>query len=213
MTLFKAQTWTRAALLALPVAVAPIAVSQLQSDLGLQPMSAAFAQEENQPKKERETRRTPALRNKVYEKLAEAQAAAEAKDLNQAAKVLDGMIASGGKNALNSYELANVYNLYAFIHYSREDYAKALKAYGFADHQLITDELGRLTHGTDAGFYRLMPQIVVMVENEAQVRTLIGECAERQLPLTFRAAGTSLSGQAVSDSVESADPQGARGNL
>ena len=39
------------------------------------------------------------------------------------------MIASGGKSALNSYELANVYNLYAFIYYSREDYAKALKAY------------------------------------------------------------------------------------
>ena len=129
MRFFKAQTWTRAALLALPVAVAPIVVSQLQTDVGLQAMSAAVAQEENQPKKERETRRTPALRNKVYEKLAEAQAAAEAKDLNQAAKVLDGMIASGGKNALNSYELANVYNLYAFIHYSREDYAKALKAY------------------------------------------------------------------------------------
>ena len=129
MTLFKAQTWTRAALLALPVAVAQVAVSQLQSDFGLQPMYAAVAQEENQPKKERETRRTPALRNKVYEKLAEAQAAAEAKDLNQAGKVLYGMIASGGKNALNSYELANVYNLYAFIHYSREDYGKALKAY------------------------------------------------------------------------------------
>ena len=39
------------------------------------------------------------------------------------------MIASGGKKALNSYELANVYNLYAFIHYSREDYQKALQAY------------------------------------------------------------------------------------
>jgi tetratricopeptide (TPR) repeat protein len=65
----------------------------------------------------------------VYEKLAEAQTAAEAKDFNTAAKVLDGMIASGGKKALNSYELANVYNLYAFIYYSREDYANALKSY------------------------------------------------------------------------------------
>ncbi|MGL4565136.1 MAG: tetratricopeptide repeat protein, partial [Halioglobus sp.] len=43
--------------------------------------------------------------------------------------ILDAMIAAGGKGSLNSYELANVYNLYAFIHYSREDYAKALKAY------------------------------------------------------------------------------------
>jgi len=128
MKLFKPQVWTRAALLAVPIMAAQVAVTQLQSDFGFQVFSSAVAQEEKK-KEQRETRRTPALRNKVYEKLAEAQAAAEAKDFNTAAKVLDGMIASGGKKALNSYELANVYNLYAFIYYSREDYAKALKAY------------------------------------------------------------------------------------
>jgi tetratricopeptide (TPR) repeat protein len=97
--------------------------------VGIQkPLFSALAAEEKK-KDTRETRRTPALRNKVYEKLSEAQAAAEVKDYNTAAKVLDSMIASGGKKALNSYELANVYNLYAFIYYSREDYAGALKAY------------------------------------------------------------------------------------
>ena len=85
--------------------------------------------QQEKKKDTRETRRTPALRNKVYEKLAEAQAAAEAKDLKQRPEILDEMIASGGKKALNSYELANVYNLYAFIYYSREDYARALQAY------------------------------------------------------------------------------------
>jgi tetratricopeptide (TPR) repeat protein len=39
------------------------------------------------------------------------------------------MIANSGSKALNSYELANVYNLYAFIQYSREDYAGALRSY------------------------------------------------------------------------------------
>jgi len=128
MKLFKPRTWIHAALLAVPVVATQVAVSQLQADLGWQALSSASAQEKKGPDT-RETRRTPALRNNVYEKLAAAQEAAEAKDLNQAASILDGMIASGGKNALNSYELANVYNLYAFIHYSREDYAKALKAY------------------------------------------------------------------------------------
>ena len=128
MKLFKPYTWTRAALLALPVLAVQVAVSQLQSDIGITPLSSAIAAEEKK-KDTRETRRTPALRNKVYERLAEAQAAAEAKDYNTAAKVLDSMIASGGKKALNSYELANVYNLYAFVYYSREDYAGALKAY------------------------------------------------------------------------------------
>ena len=128
MKLFRSYTWTRAALLAVPVLAIQVSVSQLQSDFGLAPLSSAVAAEEKK-KDTRETRRTPALRNKVYEKLAEAQAAAEAKDYTTAAKILDGMIASGGKKALNSYELANVYNLYAFVYYSREDYANALKSY------------------------------------------------------------------------------------
>lgn len=128
MKLFKPYTWMRAVLLAVPVLAAQVAVSQLQSDFGAVPLSSAIAAEEEK-KPQRATRRTPALRNKVYEKLAEAQEAAEAKDYATAAKVLDGMIASGGKKALNSYELANVYNLYAFVYYSREDYANALKAY------------------------------------------------------------------------------------
>ena len=129
MKVTKHQIWTRALLLALPVVAAQVGFGQLQSELGLQSLSAAIAQDGAEPKKQQETRRTPALRNKVYETLTEAQAAAEAKDYNSASKILDGMIASGGKKALNSYELANVYNLYAFIHYSREDYGKALQAY------------------------------------------------------------------------------------
>lgn len=128
MKLFKHQTWTRAALLAVPVLVTQVAVTQLQTDVGVTPFASAVAAEKK-PKDTRETRRTPALRNKVYEKLAEAQAAAEANNLTEASSILDGMIASGGKKALNSYELANVYNLYAFIYYSREDYTNALKSY------------------------------------------------------------------------------------
>ncbi|MDH4039685.1 MAG: tetratricopeptide repeat protein [Gammaproteobacteria bacterium] len=128
MKLFKPRTWIQATLLAVPVVAAQVTLSQLQAGLGLHPLSAAVAQEKKGPDT-RETRRTPALRNNVYEKLAKAQEAAEAKDMSGAASILDEMISSGGKGALNSYELANVYNLYAFIYYSREDYAKALKAY------------------------------------------------------------------------------------
>lgn len=67
--------------------------------------------------------------------------------------------------------------------------------------RLITDELRRLAYGTDASFYRLVPEIVVRVESETEVQRLLAACAERGLPITFRAAGTSLSGQAVTDSV------------
>lgn len=116
----------RAGLLALPLLAGQVVLSQAQQAAGQAAFGSARAQDE---KEEQETRKTPALRNKVYEKLAEAQAFAEEKQLGEAAEVLDGMIASGGKNELNSYELANVYNLYAFIHYSREDYNSALQAY------------------------------------------------------------------------------------
>lgn len=128
MNWFKASAWTRAALLAVPVLAVQVTVTQLQRDVGLSPLSAALAAEEAK-KPQRETRRTPALRNKVYEKLSEAQAAAEAKDLGTAKRILDEMIAAGGKKSLNSYELANVYNLLAFIQYSKEDYAGALRSY------------------------------------------------------------------------------------
>lgn len=118
----------RSFLLALPLVAAQLVVSQTALGPAFSGIASAQAQD-SQPKQEQETRRTPALRNKVYEKLAEAQEAAEAKDLATAAKVLDGMLAGRRDNELNSYELANVYNLYAFIHYSKEDYTSALQSY------------------------------------------------------------------------------------
>ncbi len=67
--------------------------------------------------------------------------------------------------------------------------------------RLLTAELDRLAQGTDASFYRLVPQLVVRVCNDDEVQQVLRSCARRGLPVTFRAAGTSLSGQAVTDSV------------
>ena len=92
-------------------------------------ISGAVAQDDKPKKDQRETRRTPALRNKVYEKLAEAQTLAEAKDYAGAGAILNEMIAEDGKRALNSYELANVYNLFAFLAYATEDYPQSLRYY------------------------------------------------------------------------------------
>lgn len=66
---------------------------------------------------------------------------------------------------------------------------------------IITDPLWTLAYGTDASFYRLIPKIVVNIETENQVVELL-KCAQRlQLAVTFRAAGTSLSGQSITDSI------------
>ncbi|RVU84630.1 FAD-binding oxidoreductase [Leucothrix sargassi] len=63
------------------------------------------------------------------------------------------------------------------------------------------DELHRLTYGTDASFYRLIPEVVVKVVSEAEVVATLKLAKQYNLSVTFRAAGTSLSGQAVTDSV------------
>ena len=67
--------------------------------------------------------------------------------------------------------------------------------------QVITDDLRRLAYGTDASFYRLIPQVVAVIENEDQARTVLATARQHDTPVTFRAAGTSLSGQAISDGV------------
>jgi D-lactate dehydrogenase len=66
---------------------------------------------------------------------------------------------------------------------------------------IIRDPLRKLAYGTDASFYRLIPKVVAITDTEDEVRALLALCNRYGTPVTFRAAGTSLSGQAVSDSV------------
>ncbi len=67
--------------------------------------------------------------------------------------------------------------------------------------QVITDELRRLAYGSDASFYRMIPEVIAIVESENDVKTVLTAARANQRPVTFRAAGTSLSGQAISDGV------------
>ena len=67
--------------------------------------------------------------------------------------------------------------------------------------RIFTDPVRTLAYGTDASFYRLIPKIVVKVRTVPEVTAVIHAAHLHKVPLTFRAAGTSLSGQAVTDSV------------
>lgn len=67
--------------------------------------------------------------------------------------------------------------------------------------RVFADPLRRLAYGTDASFYRLTPQVVAVAEEEADILAILATCRRLKAPVTFRAAGTSLSGQAVTDSV------------
>lgn len=84
-----------------------------------------------------------------------------------------------------------------------EKYSRFLEEVGkfVPKNALYTDEIRRFAWGTDAGFYRLVPKIVIRSSNEKEVSKILEAASKFDVPVTFRAAGTSLSGQAVSDSV------------
>lgn len=67
--------------------------------------------------------------------------------------------------------------------------------------RIITNEMQRFALSTDASFYRLVPEAVIQVDTEVEMVELMKEANKHKVPLTFRAAGTSLSGQAVTDHV------------
>ena len=84
-----------------------------------------------------------------------------------------------------------------------KDYSGFLKAMRavLPEERVYTDELRTLAWGTDASFYRLTPRVVIRAKDEAEVSTIVRVANKYGLPFTFRAAGTSLSGQSVSDSI------------
>ena len=92
--------------------------------------SDASAQRAGQDDEERigdqETRQTPAMRQVVYERLAEAQACAEMDDMECAREQLDQV---RNMRDLNSYEVAQMWNFYAFIYFSQDNYREAITAY------------------------------------------------------------------------------------
>ena len=67
--------------------------------------------------------------------------------------------------------------------------------------RIYTDELRTLGWGTDASFYRQIPKVVLRSDGEEEISKIVRLCQKYKLPFTFRAAGTSLSGQSCTDSV------------
>jgi D-lactate dehydrogenase len=75
---------------------------------------------------------------------------------------------------------------------------KALEAI-LSPERVLDRPVERITRAADASFYRLIPRAVVLPSSVDEVRALFRLSHEARIPMTFRAAGTSLSGQAVSD--------------
>ena len=67
--------------------------------------------------------------------------------------------------------------------------------------RIYTDELYTLAWGADASEYKLQPQVVLRAKTQEEVSQVLALATRFGLPVTFRAAGTSLSGQAITDSI------------
>jgi len=82
---------------------------------------------------ERATRRTPALRSRVYEQLARAQTVGDSGDVAGAIAILDEV--KDKADSMNSYERAMMYNFYGFIYYAQEDFDNTIAAFKEAVNQ------------------------------------------------------------------------------
>ncbi len=58
-----------------------------------------------------------------------------------------------------------------------------------------------ITYASDAGFYQLIPKAIVQPVNEDEVKQLFVLSHQQNIPLVFRAGGTSLSGQCITDGI------------
>lgn len=70
-----------------------------------------------------------------------------------------------------------------------------------AENKILSDPVRTFAYGTDASFYRLNPRYVIKISSEDEIKRILPIALELGVPVTFRAAGTSLSGQAITDSV------------
>jgi D-lactate dehydrogenase len=67
--------------------------------------------------------------------------------------------------------------------------------------RVLTRPIDLIAFASDASFYRLIPKAVVLAQGTAEIKSLFRFSHEQRIPMTFRTAGTSLSGQAVTDGI------------
>jgi len=61
--------------------------------------------------------------------------------------------------------------------------------------------IDRVAYANDASYFRLVPQAVVQPDSISQIQALFKFSQGERIPMTFRAAGTNLTGQAVTDGI------------
>jgi D-lactate dehydrogenase len=58
-----------------------------------------------------------------------------------------------------------------------------------------------VSYASDAGFYYLVPKVVVQPQTEEEIGKLLTYSNQNEIPIVFRGGGTSLSGQSITDGI------------
>jgi D-lactate dehydrogenase len=69
------------------------------------------------------------------------------------------------------------------------------------EEKVLTRALDLIRYATDASPYRMIPKVIVTPSTEDEVRDIFAYATEQRLPVTIRASGSSLSGQAQGDGI------------
>ncbi|MBI3994913.1 MAG: FAD-binding oxidoreductase, partial [Nitrospirae bacterium] len=67
--------------------------------------------------------------------------------------------------------------------------------------QVLSDYPTLTAYAIDAGIYRLEPRAVVLIKNEADLQKVIEYGRQNQIPLTARAGGSNLTGNAIGEGI------------
>ena len=108
---------------AIALLISPLILASLGVD---HTTGVAYAAEKSAAKSKQKTRKVPAMREKTYKTLSEAQVLIEEEMPAEAIPLLNKLKAIRG---LNRYEVAQIWNTLAYAYYSTEDIPNTINSY------------------------------------------------------------------------------------
>ena len=126
------------------ILLAALAIAGFGPPFELGPLSAPSAWAGEAEGQQQRTRRVPSMSEATFKKLAEAQELIDAKPPNLAGalRVLNGMLDRSSR--YNGNEIGQIHNMLGFVHFSREDYPKAIEHY-----QIVLRQGDEITEGLE----------------------------------------------------------------
>jgi tetratricopeptide (TPR) repeat protein len=142
----------------------PLIIGALNADISVGALIAAEGDASATKKAKQKTRKVPAMREKTYKAIAEAQLLIENETPAEALPVLQKLLERKG---LNAYELAQTWNMLAFAYYSLEDTKNTIHAYN----QVLKQE--KITLALELGTLRALFQLYYQAEDYKRALELI----------------------------------------